>query len=372
MSAVFDALMREAIELALRGRGEVEPNPRVGALALRQGTIVGRGWHRAWGAPHAEVEALADAARSGARADTLVVTLEPCSSAPGAGGKKTPPCTEAILAAGVRNIVVGAIDPDPRHRGQGLAQLRAAGIVVQDGVLADACAAINRPFERALRLERPWTIAKWAMTFDGKTAAATGEARWISGDQSRTAVHELRTRVDAVVIGFRTARIDDPLLNVRHAAGSQPVRIVVDPKADIADDSRLVASAGELPLWLLVHADVDPLRTGHLQDLGVTIVHAPSAADGHHIDLREAWRELRRRGLRRLLFEGGGRLAARLLDADCIDQVVCFLAPKLIGGEHAPTAFAGVGKATMAEAWPLAEMYWRPSGDDLLIGAFVP
>jgi diaminohydroxyphosphoribosylaminopyrimidine deaminase/5-amino-6-(5-phosphoribosylamino)uracil reductase len=367
----FDSLMREAIALALRGRGAVEPNPRVGALALEDGAVVGRGWHRAWGAPHAEVEALADAARAGARPDTVVVTLEPCSTPAGVADKKTPPCTQALLDARVRRIVIGARDPDPRHGGAGIEALAAAGVEVREGVLAGECEAINRPFRRWLGLQRPWTIAKWAMTLDGKTACPTGEARWISGAQSRTAVHELRTRVDAVVIGYRTARIDDPMLNVRHAQGPQPVRIVVDPRAEIADDSRLVASARELPLWLLVHAQAEPLRTGHLQDLGVHVLHVPPAGDGHHLDLAWAWRELRRRGLRRVMVEGGGRLVARLLDADCVDQVLCFVAPKIVGGQQAPTAVAGAGKATMAQALQLTEPHWHQFGDDVAIGAFV-
>ena len=186
--------MEEALALALRGRGHVEPNPRVGAVAIEKGEVVGRGWHRFWGGPHAEVEALADAEVRGAHPDTIAITLEPCSSAPGDGGKKTPPCTDSLLAAGIKRVVVGVQDDDPRHRGQGLAVLEEAGVEVIDGVLPARCRDLNRPFARSLRSDRPWTISKWAMTLDGKTAAPTGESRWISGKASRTRVHELRSR----------------------------------------------------------------------------------------------------------------------------------------------------------------------------------
>lgn len=355
-----EQLMQQALDLALRGRGQVEPNPRVGALALAGGEIVGRGWHRHYGGPHAEVEALADASRP---PDTLVVNLEPCSTAQGTDGKKTPPCTRAILDAGIEHVIVGLTDPDPRHGGMGVAALKQAGVKTTVGVMTARCEAINRPFSRWLTLDRPWTLAKYAMTLDGKTATSTGEARWISGPASRRAVHELRARVDAVVVGFRTARIDDPRLTVRHVAGSHPIRIVVDPRAEIDDDSHLVTTAFQTPTWLLVGADADPLRKGLLRDLGVTVIQ--------HDDLAEAWRDLRRRGIRRLMVEGGGKLLARLLAAGCVDQVLAFIAPKLIGGDSAPTPVGGPGLESMADARQLRESYWYRCGDDVAVGGFL-
>lgn len=362
--------MREALDLALRGRGDVEPNPRVGALAIEGGRVVGRGWHRVWGGAHAEIEALADARQRGAKPDTLVVTLEPCSSPLGKGGKKTPPCTQAILAAGIRKVVVGASDPDVRHRGSGFALLEEAGVEVIDGVLAAECRAINQPFERWLKLDRPWTIAKYAMTLDGKTAAPTGESRWISGLEARRKVHELRTLVDAVAIGFRTARADDPELTVRHVEGRQPLRIVVDPFAEIDVESRLVRTAPEIPLLVMVHAEADPVRVTRLVDLGVEVEAVKAADSGRRLHLLDGWRALARRGIRRMMVEGGGGLIAQLLGWDCIDQTLAFVAPKMIGGQFAPTPVGGEGKAFMAEAWRFGEMYWYPCGDDLAIGAF--
>lgn len=365
-----EAWMREALELALRGRGEVEPNPRVGALAIENSRIVGRGWHRHWGGAHAEIEALADARQRGARPDTLVVTMEPCSTPLGVKEKKTPPCTSAIAEAGVKRVIVGASDPDPRHRGAGVAVLEEAGVEVIDGVLATACRAINKPFERWLALDRPWTIAKYAMTLDGKTAAPTGESRWISGLPARRKVHELRTLVDAVAIGFRTARADDPELTVRHVEGPQPLRIVVDPWAEIDVESKLVRLAPEVPLLVIVHEHADPVRVTRLRDVGVQIEAVKGAEKGRRLHLLDAWRALRRRGVRRMMVEGGGGLIAQLLGWDCIDQVLAFVAPKMIGGQFAPSPVAGEGRPFMAEAWRFEEMYWSACGEDLAIGAF--
>ncbi|MHC4516431.1 MAG: bifunctional diaminohydroxyphosphoribosylaminopyrimidine deaminase/5-amino-6-(5-phosphoribosylamino)uracil reductase RibD [Planctomycetota bacterium] len=355
-------LMREAIALAAEGRGGVEPNPRVGAVALQQGRVVGRGYHAFWGGPHAEVVALEDARRRGARPDTLVVTLEPCSSAKGTAGKKTEPCTERIKAAGIRTVVVGAEDQDPRHQGGGIRALGEAGIEVTVALAAE-CRQLNRPFARWLGLTRPWTIAKWAMSLDGKAAATTGDARWISGDESRQRVHQLRARVDGVVVGFRTAQQDDPMLDVRHVDGPNPTRIVVDPKAELALDSKLVRTAREQPTLVLTADGADKDNVERLAHGGVEVRSAK--------DLPTAWQGLRQAGMRRLLVEGGGELVAQLLAADLVDQVVGYLAPKIIGGQRAPTPVGGEGIPQVADAVELHELYWRQSGDDLEFGGFV-
>jgi diaminohydroxyphosphoribosylaminopyrimidine deaminase/5-amino-6-(5-phosphoribosylamino)uracil reductase len=340
-------------------------------LAIQEGRVVGRGWHRFYGGPHAEVEALADAARSGARADTVVVTLEPCSTPLGAAGKKTPPCTAALAEAGVKRVVVGSGDPDPRHRAVGIAALEDQGVEVHDGVLADECAALNRPFERWLGLDRPWTIAKYAMTLDGKIAAPTGESRWVTGKAARAEVHRLRAAVDAVVVGFRTARTDDPELTVRHVDGKQPLRVVVDPWAEIEERSKLVRTAREIPFLLLVNETADAVRVDRLRELGVEIQFVKPAEGGRRLHLRDAWRDLRKdRGVRRVLVEGGGGLLAQLLGWDCIDQVQAYIAPKMIGGRFAPTPVGGAGKPFMAEAWGFEDLSARQVGEDLQLLAF--
>mgnify|MGYP002624350992 FL=1 len=277
----------------------------------------------------------------------------------------------ALLEAGIRRVVVGAVDPDPRHRRQGIALLEDAGVDVLDGVLASRCDELYATFRQGLKLDRPWMLCKWAMTLDGKTAAPTGEARWISGPEARRRTHELRARCDGVMVGFRTAQIDDPELTVRHVEGKQPVRIVIDPLAEIDDDSNLVRTAREAPPWLLGSEDVHPRRTGHLQDLGVVVLHLPTAEGPRRLHLRRAFQELRRRGLRRVLVEGGGGLVAQMFAWNCVDQVLAFVAPKIIGGSQSPTPVAGEGRPWMAEAWQLRSVQWEPCGDDLAIRGFV-
>ncbi|MCA8974305.1 MAG: bifunctional diaminohydroxyphosphoribosylaminopyrimidine deaminase/5-amino-6-(5-phosphoribosylamino)uracil reductase RibD [Planctomycetes bacterium] len=367
----FEALMREAMELAGRGRGEVEPNPRVGCLLLRGGEVIGRGFHEFYGGRHAEAMALDEARSKGVAPDTAVVTLEPCSSAKGANGKKTEPCAMALIAAGVKRVVIGSVDPDPRHRRVGIEVLEQAGIEVIDGVLASQCDAQNELFREALGLDRPWVLAKWAMTLDGKTAAATGEARWISGPEARRRTHELRSRCCGVMVGFRTAQIDDPELTVRLVEGQQPIRIVVDPLGEIDDDSNLVRSAQVAPTWLLASEEVDPRRSGHLTDLGVQVIHVPTAEGPRRLHLGRALRELHRRGLRRLLVEGGGGLVAQLFAWNCVDQVLAFVAPKIIGGASSPTAVGGDGKPFMAEAWQLRDVRFEACEDDVAISGFL-
>lgn len=367
----YEPLMQEALALAERGRGAVEPNPRVGCLLLQDGEVVARGWHGHYGGPHAEAVALAEAVAAGRRPDTAVLTLEPCTTPEGQDGKKTPPCAPALVQAGIRRVVIGAVDPDVRHRRQGIAALEAAGLEVIDGVLASKCEALLLPFKKALALDRPWMLCKWAMTLDGKTASPTGEARWISGPLARTRTHELRARCDGVMVGFRTAQIDDPELTVRHVDGRQPVRIVVDPLGEIDDDSNLVRTARQAPTWLLASEDVDPRRSGRLSDLGVTVIHVATAEGPRRLHLLRAFRELRRRGLRRVLVEGGGGLVAEMLAWDTVDQVLAFVAPKIIGGRLSPTPVAGEGRAFMAEAWRLHDLQYEMVGDDLAISAFV-
>ena len=367
----FDALMQEALDLAQLGRCEVEPNPRVGCLLLRDGEIVARGHHEFFGGQHAEAMALAQAAALGVQADTAIVTLEPCCTEKGQDGKKTAPCAQALVAAGIRRVIIGACDPDPRHRRKGIALLEAAGIEVLDGVGASQCDALYAPFRRALELTRPWMLCKWAMTLDGKTAAPTGEARWISGPEARKKTHELRARCDGVMVGFRTAQIDDPELTVRHVEGKQPVRIVVDPLGEIDDDSNLVRTAQKAPTWLLASEDVNPLRSGRLADLGVTVIHVPTAEGPRRLHLGHAFAELKRRGLRRVLVEGGGGLVAQMFAWNAVDQVLAFVAPKIIGGRFAPTPVAGEGRPFMAEAWRLGDVRYEVFGQDLAISGFV-
>jgi diaminohydroxyphosphoribosylaminopyrimidine deaminase/5-amino-6-(5-phosphoribosylamino)uracil reductase len=333
--------------------------------------VVARGWHEHYGGRHAEAMALDEARHNGVRPDTAVVTLEPCSTPKGQDGKKTPPCAAALIEAGVKRVLIGTIDPDPRHRRHGIQALEQAGIEVLDGIAATLCDQLYEPFRRALQLDRPWMLAKWAMTLDGKTAAPTGEARWISGIEARTRTHELRARCDGVMVGFRTAQVDDPELTVRLVQGPQPVRIVVDPLGEIEDDSNLVTTARQAPTWLLAAEALAPVRRARLEQLGVVVIPCPTGEGPRRLHLGLAFAELKRRGLRRVLVEGGGGLVAQMFAWNAVDQVLAFVAPKIIGGRFAPTPVAGEGRPFMAEAWQLKEVRHEVYGDDLAISGFV-
>ena len=358
----------EAAALARRGQGFVEPNPLVGALALHGDEIVGRGWHARFGGPHAEEAALLDARAQGREVDALVVTLEPCSTAQNGTEKRRPACTDLIREAGLRRIYVGMLDPDPRHAGAGLRILRDAGIQVEGPERGPALEGLLSRFEQALRLDRPWVQAKWAMTLDGKTASRTGSSRWISGDVALRHAHELRAAADAVMVGMGTVLVDDPSLDVRHCEGQDPIALVIDPRGEIPLSSHLVQRARESQVWLLVSSNCPPDRIQALEQRGVEVI--AGSAEGDAVDLAHALRILRQRGVRRLLVEGGGKLVGRLFDEELLDQCEAILAPKLIGGAEAPGPMAGRGLAEMEAAIPLEDVYTRGLGDCLLLGGY--
>ena len=328
--AAFDvAAMRRALELAARGRGFVEPNPLVGAVVFRDCEIVGEGWHERFGGPHAEVAAL-HAAGSKARGATLCVTLEPCCH-----HGKTPPCTDAIRAAGIARVIVAAGDPFPAVAGRGIEALRAAGIDVEMGLLAAEAERLTAPFRTLVTQGRPWVIAKWAMSLDGRLAASPGQDRWISSVESRGIVHDLRSRVDAIAVGIGTAVADDPLLTARPAEGStagprQPLRIVLDGQARVPLTSTLVRTARQLPVLVAVGPHAPHDRVVALEAAGCEIWQGSEADAAART--AELLAELGRRQLTNLLVEGGPTLLAGMLAADQVDEVWAFVAPVILGG----------------------------------------
>jgi diaminohydroxyphosphoribosylaminopyrimidine deaminase/5-amino-6-(5-phosphoribosylamino)uracil reductase len=359
--AAFDvAAMRRALELAARGRGFVEPNPQVGAVVFRDGEIVGEGWHERFGGPHAEVAAL-HAAGSRARGATLCVTLEPCCH-----HGKTPPCTDAIRAAGIARVIIAAGDPFPAVAGRGIEALRAAGIHVEAGLLAADAERLTAPFRTLVTLTRPWVIAKWAMSLDGRLAASPGQDRWISSVESRGLVHDLRSRIDAIAVGIGTALADDPLLTVRPADGStagprQPLRIVFDGHARLPLTSNLVRTARQLPVLVAIGPQAPHDRVTALEAAGCEIWRGDETDAVSRAAALLA--ELGRRRLTNLLVEGGPTLLAGMLAADQVDEVWTFVAPIILGGGTTvgPPSLPDVPRLTV-------EHVSFPGGDILIRG----
>ncbi len=393
LGAADARFMRRAIELAWRGWGWTNPNPLVGCVLVRDGRIIGEGWHEKCGQAHAERNALADCARRAAeelagercadaapnadparghaRGATAYVTLEPCCHT-----GKQPPCTEALIAAGVARVVVGSRDPNPLVAGKGSAKLREAGIRVDEDALRAECDELNPIFFRFISRKTPYVVAKWAMSADGKIACASGDARWVSGPESRRDTHELRHRLAAIAVGIDTVLADDPLLTCRRQdePGNQPLRVVLDSRLRIPEDCALVRSCAqdEAPLAVATCASVDDPATDagakaqRLHALGVEVLHVPQDAVGH-VAVRPLLRALGEKGIDSLLVEGGSGIHGAFFDEGAVDEVVVYLAPKVVGGADAPGPVAGAGAAKMAEATALGRPRAHALGGDLKI-----
>ena len=352
--------MARALELAERGRGLVEPNPMVGCVIVDDTEqIVGEGYHKHFGAAHAEIEALR-VAGTRARGATMYVTLEPCCHQ-----GKTPPCTQAILAAGVKRVIAAMQDPFPRVAGGGLAELEAAGIEVFIGLLEEQARALNAPYLKLVETGRPWVIAKWAMTLDGKLATRTGQSKWISSHASREIAHELRGRMDAIIVGRATALADDPLLTARPRGARVATRIVLDSNASLPATSQLASTARNSPVFVAV-AETAPLADRErLQAAGCEIF--VTTGDDPAKRLGSLLQELGRLRMTNVLVEGGAKLLGSLFDLQALDEVHVFVAPKLIGGEKASSPMAGVGLSLMTDALRLADPQVNLIGGDVYI-----
>lgn len=334
--------MALALALGRRGQGLCWPNPAVGCVIVKEGRIVGRGWTQPGGRPHAEPVALAQAGAA-AQGATVYVTLEPCSHY-----GKTPPCAEALIAARVARVVVAVVDSDARVSGRGLEMLRAAGIEVTLGVMADEAARDLQGFFLKTDLGRPFLTLKLATTLDGRIATASGESQWITGAEARRAVHAMRMRHDAVMVGGGTARADDPSLTVRDlGAGHQPVRVVVSRRLDLPLMGNLARTAKDIPVWIAHGQDADATLQQTWRDLGAELL--PCALDGVHVSAPAVLQALGKAGLTRVFCEGGGALAASLLSADMVDELITFSAGALIGAEGHP-AIGAMGLARLSEA----------------------
>ncbi|MDZ7796727.1 MAG: bifunctional diaminohydroxyphosphoribosylaminopyrimidine deaminase/5-amino-6-(5-phosphoribosylamino)uracil reductase RibD [Candidatus Marinimicrobia bacterium] len=315
-------LMRKAIRLAGEGLQRVSPNPRTGAVIVRNNRVIGKGRHEYFGGPHAEVNAIRDA-ENGTKDAEMYVTLEPCCHT-----GKTPPCTDAIIRAGIRKVYVGMRDPNPLVAGKGIAALRQAGIEVIDNILPDACSDLNQPFIKKMTQGFPYVIVKAAITLDGYIADEQQQSKWISSDTSRKKVHEMRAAADAVLVGIGTVLADDPELTVRDTEGDNPMRIVFDPEGVLPVTSRLVRGAGEIPLCVITRPSASDAWKIRMEKNKVELIIANDAVSG---GLTEGLRQLGEREVQSVLAEGGGKLHGLLAKQGVIDRLELFIAPKLLG-----------------------------------------
>jgi diaminohydroxyphosphoribosylaminopyrimidine deaminase/5-amino-6-(5-phosphoribosylamino)uracil reductase len=352
--------MARAVEEARRARGMTSPNPMVGAVIVKNGEIVASGFHRASGQLHAEMEAL-NVVGEHAVGLEMYVTLEPCCH-----WGKQPPCVEALIRSGIQHVYIGSVDPNPQVNGGGIKQLRAGGVEVETGVLAEVCDALVAPFMKWVTGGLPYVIAKYAMTLDGKIASETGDSRWISGPESRRFVHQLRHECDAVIVGRNTLFTDDPRLTTRNIVGGlDPIRVVLDPRGEMTREARVLTCESEAPTWVVCLSQYRETLSKRLGKQAEVI--AIEGDDSGRIDLLNLLNFLGDRQVVSVLVEGGGELLSSLLQARQIDEVVAFIAPKLLGGKSAPTPMDGVGFNEVSACRVLKEVKQERLGDDVMI-----
>jgi diaminohydroxyphosphoribosylaminopyrimidine deaminase / 5-amino-6-(5-phosphoribosylamino)uracil reductase len=359
------AHLARAIVLAEGGRGRTTPNPLVGAVIVKDGAVLGEGYHTALGAAHAEREALAACGGADVRGATLYVSLEPCCH-----HGRTPPCTDAIVEAGIARVVVGSDDPTEKASGRSLGILRDEGIdvVVAGGELAARARLLNQPFRKHARTGRPFVLFKSAMTLDGKVATRTGDSKWISGEESRRLAHRWRAHCDAVAVGIGTALADDPLLTARiDGVHRQPRRIVFDSEARLPLSSQLVRGATELPLTVVISRAAPRTAADALEAAGAEVIVATGQNEPSRV--RSAVAQIGASGITSILLEGGPRLAGAFFDAGEVDEIRLFVAPVVLGGSHARDPLEGEGVERIAEATRALTLDCERVADDVLVSA---
>lgn len=363
--------MRRAIELAKKGSGHVNPNPLVGAVIVRDGEIIGEGYHECYGQLHAERNAIANAKKRGnsLEGSTIYVTLEPCCHY-----GKTPPCTEAIIEEEIARVVVGSDDPNPLVSGKGFQMLREKGIEVIPHFLKEECDAMNHVFFHYIRTGTPYVAMKYAMTMDGKIACYTGDSKWVTGEESRAHVQTLRNHYKGIMAGIGTVLADDPMLNCRIEGGRDPIRIIADSHLRIPMDSQLVRTAGQQPLIVACLPDADEEKAAQLQQKGVEVLRIPGVTTAditeeqkEVISLPVLMKELGARKIDGILLEGGGQLNESALQAGIVDRIYCYIAPKIFGGAQAKTPVEGQGLTRAADAWKFNRIGMQEFGQDILL-----
>ncbi|TCS96584.1 bifunctional diaminohydroxyphosphoribosylaminopyrimidine deaminase/5-amino-6-(5-phosphoribosylamino)uracil reductase RibD [Hazenella coriacea] len=351
-----------ACQLAQSAEGQTAPNPMVGAVVVRDGCLVGSGAHLKAGTPHAEVHALNMAGKNAVGA-TIYVTLEPCNH-----HGRTPPCTERIIASGIKRVIVGSLDPDEKVAGRGIDQLKQAGLEVIVGVLEERCFKMNEAYFHHRRTGKPWVTLKTATTLDGKIATAVGDSRWITGEKAREKVHELRRSSDAILVGVGTVLADDPLLTTRlEAGGKNPIRVIIDSQLRTPLDAA-ITDVEKAATWIYTTDRHDPQVKQQLKEKGVRVV---STGAGSQVDLDIVLQDLGKQGILSLLVEGGGRVNASLLQERRVQKVVAFIAPKLLGGKLSPTSVEGESPFYMKDAISLRDVTITQIGEDFCIEGLI-
>ena len=363
--------MRRDIKLAKKGSGHVNPNPMVGAVIVRDGEIIGEGYHECYGQLHAERNAIANAKKRGnsLEGSTIYVTLEPCCHY-----GKTPPCTEAIIEEKIARVVVGSDDPNPLVSGKGFQMLREKGIEVIPHFLKEECDAMNHVFFHYIRTGTPYVAMKYAMTMDGKIACYTGDSKWVTGEESRAHVQTLRNHYKGIMAGIGTVLADDPMLNCRIEGGRDPIRIIADSHLRIPMDSQLVRTAGQQPLIVACLPDADEEKAAQLKEKGIEVLRIPGVTTAditeeqkEVISLPVLMKELGARKIDGILLEGGGQLNESALQAGIVDRIYCYIAPKIFGGAQAKTPVEGQGLTRAADAWQFNRIGMQEFGQDILL-----
>ncbi len=356
-----DRFMWMALDLARQGRGRTNPNPMVGAVAVQGAEVVGSGYHKAVGTPHAEIIALEKAGEK-ANGATLYINLEPCNH-----HGRTGPCTEAIIRAGISRVVIAMRDPNPLVSGSGIARLQEAGIKIREGVLGQKACHLNETFIKYITTKMPYISVKIAMSLDGKIATSTGESHWITGEKARQFVHRLRDHTDVIMVGIETVLKDNPRLTTRleSGAGRDPIRVIVDSSARLPLDAKVIESGSAAKTIVAVTAKAPPDKCRVLKAKGVEILELPE--DGGRVDLTSLMGELAARGLSAVLVEGGGTLNYSMLEQGLVDKLFIFIAPLIIGGQESPTAFSGSGISDLGQVWTVEGMEMKQFDRDLLL-----
>ena len=360
-----EKFMKLALSLAEKGRGYVNPNPLVGAVIVKDGKVIGEGYHTAFGKPHAEIEAI-NSATEDIKGATMYVTLEPCCHQ-----GKTPPCTEAIIKNQLARVVVATTDPNPLVSGSGIEKLKQSNIEITVGVLEEMAKIQNEVFIHYMTTNLPFTILKYAMSLDGKIACHTGDSKWITSEKSRTDVHRLRSSVSAVVTGIGTILSDDASLNVRliDSKGKEPHRIVVDSAARISLDAKILNLDSKSDTYIAVTEAASDEKLRKLKDYGAKIIMTKSK-DGK-VDLEELWKELGFLGMDSILIEAGEQLNAALLEAKLVNKIRAYIAPKIIGGTNAKSPIGGYGATNMSEVINLKSMNVTHIENDFVVEGYI-